>query len=257
MTTPSASRAAPIEAILFDLFHTLVDMSRAPARTSTPEILGIDPLVWSRKVIEDSPHHALGTETDPVESIRRIAHAIDPSISTARIVEAARQRPARFRSALVDVRPEVLEMLRRLRAWGLKIGLISNAGLDEVGGWDESPLAPLFDTALFSCHEGVMKPDPEIYLRAARRLDVPSARCLFAGDGGSREHEGAIAAGMRTVLMLPILEALYPTVAEARPRITDWTVDSFEGFLELVARLRREGLPSRTSAVDGGGTGDA
>lgn len=229
-------------AAAFDLFYTLVDMRHLPEAGSTPDLLGIDPKLWSRQVMERSPHHALGTETDPVESIRRIAHAIDPTIPLERIRDAARARPERFRAALLSPRPEVTSGLARLRAVGLRLGLISNAGLDEIAAWPESPLAPFFDTALFSCYEGVMKPEPEIYRRAAARLGVPSAQCLYVGDGGSQEHEGANAVGMPTVLMLGLLRESYPEIAAQRPRITRWVVESFDELVALAERVQREGL---------------
>lgn len=238
-------RPEPGKALLaaaFDLFYTLIDMRHLPAAGSTPDLLGIDPKVWSRQVMERSPHHALGTEADPVESIRRIAHAIDPAIPLEKIREAARVRPDRFRAALLRPRPEVTAGLAQLREAGLRLGLISNAGLDEIEAWPESPLAPFFDAALFSCHEGIMKPEPEIYRRAAARLGVPPDQCLYVGDGGSQEHEGASAVGMPTVLMLGLLRETYPDLAEQRPRITRWVVESFGDLVNLAQRLRREGL---------------
>ncbi|MFH1143163.1 MAG: HAD family hydrolase, partial [Candidatus Eisenbacteria bacterium] len=243
MCTENSAASRPLTAVLFDLFHTLIDLSAAPAHTSTPRLLGIEAAVWSRVVMEESPHHALGTEIDPVESIRRIAHRINPAIPMERILAAARCRPERFRAALLQVRPEVLELLGDLRRLGLRLGLISNAGLDEIACWPESPLATLIDTALFSCREGVMKPDPEIYLRAAGRLGARPADCLYVGDGASREHEGASAAGMHTVLMLAILNEVDPEAAASRRRNTRWVVDSFGEFRALVERLCRVGLP--------------
>lgn len=41
-----------------------------------------------------------------------------------------------------------------------------------------------------------MKPDPAIYLLACRRLGVAPEDCVFVGDGGDRELEGAAAVGM-------------------------------------------------------------
>ncbi len=235
-----------VEAVIFDLFHTLIDMRHAPAETSTPELLGIDPAVWSHTVTEASPRHALGEDPDPMESVRRIAHAIDPTISMERVRAAVAARPERFRAAFTRVSPDALSMLERLRGMGLPLGLISNAGLDEIEGWAASPLAPFFDVALFSCREKVMKPDPRIYRLAAERLGVAPERCLYAGDGASREHEGAREAGMRTVLMLAILNEIDPPSAAARKRDTDWVVESFSGFTCLVERLRRQGSAAAT-----------
>lgn len=228
----------PLQAILFDLFHTLVDLRSAAPGTSTSEILGVDPDLWAEQVFHHAPHHALGTVADPLESLRLIAHAIDPSIPEERIRAAAVARPARFRAALLNVRPEILGALTELRGFGLALGLVSNAGLDEVEAWSESPLAPLFGAALFSCHEGVMKPDAEIYLRAARRLHTIPEACLYVGDGGSHEHEGARAVGMRTVLILGMLRENSPRAAEQRARITDHEVETFPELLALVRALR-------------------
>ena len=240
MTAHSGPAApGPLRAVIFDLFHTLVDMTSLPPGTSTPELLGIDVHVWAQKVIEESPHHALGTVRDAYESVRLIAHAIDPSIAEDAIRRATELRPARFRAALTQVRPEILAGIETMRARGLKIGLISNAAFDEVAAWEESPLAPLFDAFLVSCHEGVMKPDVEIYHRAAQRLGVRPEACLFVGDGGSREHEGARAAGMRTVLFLGLLRANHPELADRRARNTDWELEEFGEVVALAQRLSR------------------
>jgi putative hydrolase of the HAD superfamily len=232
----------PPLAVIFDLFYTLIDMRGVSIATSTSEMLGIDSDLWSRTVMEASPHHALGVDADPVESVRKIAHAIDPAIPIERIRAAAVVRPSRSRQALTRVDPEPLALLARLRVAGLRLGLISNAGLDEIDGWDDSPLAPLFDSALFSCHEKLMKPEAAIYLRAAQQLGVPPERCLYVGDGGSREHEGANAVGMRTVLFLGLLKLTYPDTAATRPRIAHWTAESFAELGELVERLQADGL---------------
>lgn len=222
--------------MLFDLFHTLIDVNGAPGRASS-EILGIDPAAWNARLMYEAHHHALGEVADPYESIRRIAHAIDPGIPPHRIREAVEVRPRRFRSALLDVPPATLAGLTRLQALGLPLALVSNAGLDEIEAWSDSPLKPFFTAALFSCHEKVMKPDPEIYLRAAARLGAEPARCLFVGDGGSDEHDGARSAGMRTVLLLGLLARSLPAVAAARPRNTDWVLGTMDDLATLVESL--------------------
>jgi putative hydrolase of the HAD superfamily len=232
----SARRGASFQAVLFDLFHTLVLLQAAPG-ASTPEILGIEPSVWTETVFGHSPHHALGEVTDPYESIRRIAHRIDPAIPEETIRRAVEARPARFRHALTHVRPEILEGLAHLRELGLRMGVISNAAYDEIEAWNDSPLARLFDVVLFSCHEKVAKPDPVIYLRAADRLGIAAERSLFVGDGGSREHEGAREAGMSTVLILGLLREGLPEQAAKRRRDTDWVVEQFDELVALVRRL--------------------
>jgi putative hydrolase of the HAD superfamily len=228
-----AERFVRPEAIVFDLFHTLIDVNMAPG-VAASRILGIDPVVWSRKLMLESPHHALGTVKDPYESVRRIVHSIDPAIPEEKIRAVVAARPNRFHHALVHVRPEVLSGLARLRVLGLKLGLLSNAALDEIEAWEESPLKGALDAALFSCYEGLMKPDPRFYHLAARRLGVPSSRCWFVGDGGSNEHVGARLAGMKTVLILGMLQESFPEMAAQRPRDTDLVITTMGDLVELV-----------------------
>ena len=163
---------------------------------------------------------------------------LTPLIS-CQIRRAVAVRPLRFRHALLEVPPATLAGLARLAALGLPLALVSNAGLDEVEAWPDSALAPFFTAALFSCHEKVMKPDPAIYLRAAARLGVEPSRCLFVGDGGSGEHEGARNAGMRTVLLLGLLTSSLPSAAASRPRNTDWVLGTMDELATLVERLAR------------------
>jgi putative hydrolase of the HAD superfamily len=67
--------------------------------------------------------------------------------------------------------------------------------------WAESTFAPLFDAALFSADEGMMKPEPRLYRRMAGLLGVDPSECIFVGDGAYRELQGAEAVGMTAVLI--------------------------------------------------------
>ena len=59
----------------------------------------------------------------------------------------------------------------------------------------------LFDEALFSADELMMKPDPRIYRRMAELLGVDPEHCTFVGDGAYRELQGAEEVGMTAVLI--------------------------------------------------------
>jgi putative hydrolase of the HAD superfamily len=63
---------------------------------------------------------------------------------------------------------------------------------------------------------GVQKPDPEIFLHAARALDSRPEECVMVGDSVPRDVKGAAAAGMKKVLV---------TGAKSAPDAgQDWTV---------------------------------
>lgn len=192
----------PRRAVLFDLFHTLVDVGRVPG-PYTADILGVSRDQWRAACFTD--RHDIRNRTDQRTVVQRLARTIDPSISARLIDQAAAVRQQRFEQALRDVDTGTLEQLQRLRAGGLKLGLVSNASTGEVSGWSDSPLRELFDTAIFSCDCGHAKPEPEIYRLALESLDVDAGEALFVGDGGSREHRGAAAIGLYPIMLTRFL----------------------------------------------------
>jgi putative hydrolase of the HAD superfamily len=107
--------------------------------------------------------------------------------------------------------------LVRLRAAGMRLGVISNsegtieAMLTSVG------LRRHFDAIVDSWLVGVAKPDPAIFRIALDRLGVPAAEAVMVGDVPSIDIDGARAAGVRAVLVDPL--DLHPTVDV--PRVPD------------------------------------
>ena len=91
--------------------------------------------------------------------------------------------------------------LAALRERGFRIGVISDCSEEVVAAWPATPLAPLVHEAVLSAAVHLKKPDPRVYKLACERLGVAPERCLFVGDGGSRELTGASAVGMDAVLI--------------------------------------------------------
>jgi len=108
----------------------------------------------------------------------------------------------------------------------------------------ESPLASLFDVALFSCYEGVAKPEPAFYRLTAQCLGVDPTRCLYAGDGARDEHVGAREIGMSPVLVTWCLERKaperIPTLAQGCDAVVRYPGDVIELLMEQ-ARQRQHG----------------
>jgi putative hydrolase of the HAD superfamily len=191
----------PVRAICFDLFNTLVNVGRVPESVGafTADILGMDHETWRQACFGE--HHDICRPTDPLENMRCMAHAIDAEIPEAVLLKAVTHRQQRFDHALRYVEEGLVDDLAALREAGIRLALVSNASTAEVRAWPESPLAPLFDSVLFSCECGYKKPDAKIYQLALEQLAVNSSECLFVGDGGSNEHQGAHFVGMHPVLM--------------------------------------------------------
>ena len=103
-----------------------------------------------------------------------------------------------------EIRPQMVEAVRRLRAAGLPLALLSNnvTPMERTGQLGE--LLELFDAVVESSVEGVRKPEPEIYRRALARLSEAVGREIEASDCAYLDDLGinlkpARAMGMHTV----------------------------------------------------------
>ena len=102
----------------------------------------------------------------------------------------------------VSLLPGVAEGLSALRAAGYMTGVITNGNpLMQNKKLDVSGLRPLLDLAMVSGDEGVHKPDPELFCRAAARLGLSPKDCIYVGDHPVNDIEGALGAGMKAVFM--------------------------------------------------------
>jgi len=225
------------KAVLFDLFHTLASVPPPALAGEIPvsEILGVSGRDWHRLYYdEDVLGRCVGDICDGIEAMRRVTHALDPTVAEDRILEAARSRQRRFELGLTRIEPEILDALDRLRAAGVRTVLVSDAGADDVEYWDQSPLRTRLDTTLFSYKLGFRKPDPRIYKHALQAAKVEAKDALFVGDGGSDEHRGARAVGISPVLVTRFASMYFPEKLEERRAHVDWV---FEDVVAFVAAM--------------------
>jgi putative hydrolase of the HAD superfamily len=229
-----ASLVVAKRAVIFDLFHTLTSVESISGRglRSTSELLGVDRVAWSDQLNEKSDERLLGLKTDPFEIIAGMARAIDPSLSDERIRLAVENRLARFRSAVLDIPGETVGVLWELKARGKRLGLISNADVVEIAAWHENCIHHLFDSTVFSCTVGLMKPNRKIYELSLRELDVAAFEAAFVGDGGSHELVGAKEARITAVMFAGVIRTLWPERVIERAGQADYVI---ENLAELVA----------------------
>jgi len=225
------------KAVLFDLFHTLacVPPTKHTGEKSVGEILGISTAEWSRRYYEeDVLGRCVGRETDHLEAMRRVAHSIDPTVPEDRIVAAAESRRSRFERGLRGIEPAILSALDRLRDAGIRTALVSDAGADDVDAWPHCPLASRLDAVVFSFQLGARKPDRRIYEHALAAVDVHAGDALFVGDGGSDEHRGARAVGMKAVLVTRLYAMWSPEHIPARRPHADFEFEDVPEFVDAV-----------------------
>lgn len=108
----------------------------------------------------------------------------------------------RARATDVDavIRPEAVDAIRRAKAAGCKLAVLSNE-LDLFYGADfraRLPLLALFDVIADATYTQVLKPDPRAYALCLEQLGLPPAACVFVDDQ-ARNIDGARRAGMQVV----------------------------------------------------------
>lgn len=97
---------------------------------------------------------------------------------------------------------DLVELIRELRAHGIRVGLLSNNTPDLPDMMLALEVDDLFDETVISARIGVMKPEPEPYHAILRRLDVAPQQALFVDDF-SENAEAARKVGMAAVHYQP------------------------------------------------------
>ncbi|MBI3491739.1 MAG: HAD family hydrolase [Acidobacteria bacterium] len=96
---------------------------------------------------------------------------------------------------------DVPGVLRELSAAGLRIGLISNSHRCLASFQSHFELQGLISATVSSSQHGFMKPHPSIFAAALQLVDAQPADAVMVGDNFRQDVEGALAAGMRAVLL--------------------------------------------------------
>jgi HAD superfamily hydrolase (TIGR01509 family) len=97
----------------------------------------------------------------------------------------------------------LVDYIRNTLKPSYKIGLVSNIGRDWMRDFfDQHALHELFDTVVMSSEEGITKPNPLIFERAAERLGVSADECVMIDDA-PENCKGAESTGMKTILYDP------------------------------------------------------
>lgn len=102
---------------------------------------------------------------------------------------------------------ETNALVPRLKAAGLGVYLLSNAGVRIGEQLEHMPANKYLDGRVISAFERLMKPDPAIYQLACMRFGIDPATALFVDDSGAN-CEGAALAGLRSYRFTGDVDAL-------------------------------------------------
>ena len=100
--------------------------------------------------------------------------------------------------------PDLLHWLDQIAQLGLTQVLLSNTGMDS-GPVMRPVLTKLgimsrMEFAMFSAEEGLAKPNPALFMRMSRQLNVPPAQIVHVGDNPTADYAGATSAGLQAIL---------------------------------------------------------
>lgn len=138
------------------------------------------------------------------------------------------------------------KVVEALSQRGYTLGIISNVITSrEIPDWlEEDGFARYFKAVVLSSVFGRRKPDPAIYLEAARIAGVEPIRCVYVGDNLKRDVTGTRQAGFGMVIIL-----LDPQEVEAGSisdeNKPDLIIHEFSALLDIFPRCPVVQLPAR------------
>jgi putative hydrolase of the HAD superfamily len=197
------------DAVLLDLDDTLVDQASAAAAAVVAwaghdrEPASHAELVarWS----EISAHHYHRYQQRELSYVQqrreRVRDLLDPGLGDAE-ADAAFDDYRRHYDAACAPFPDALPALRRFRALGLRVGVLTNGEADrQLLKAEQAGVAEHLDVLVASSTLPASKPHPSAFLTACEQLGAGPARTLMVGDSLAHDIHGAHAAGLPAVLL--------------------------------------------------------
>ena len=135
-----------------------------------------------------------------LETLFRLAGVAEDRLDDVR---AALWRLHGERHLWTGVDRRTVAALRRLRAAGLRLGVVSNSDGRVDQALAAAGLREYFDVVVDSDLAGVEKPDPRIFSFALEALGLRPDEALYVGDIYDVDVVGAEAAGLRAALVDP------------------------------------------------------
>ena len=204
-----------IKAVLFDLGGTLLDFNwEHPAEIYHKVLLSLGisrsfdevktAFLNAEKEAEDINLFSSFGKMDPEEYWNQWVALVLKHLGIAENIELVRIVQSKWNDFTnFTLYPEVKDVLMELQQRGLKLGLISN-------GYEEDIPLVLervnLEKATFDIIVGVdaaecMKPHPDIFKYALRKLDVRPEEAMFVGDELELDYKGAKNVGMYALLI--------------------------------------------------------
>ncbi|HVO36808.1 MAG TPA: HAD family hydrolase [Candidatus Acidoferrum sp.] len=238
----------PVEAVLFDLFDTLLLLENSevyytPSLKKLHEFLNRNGIripfedfrrVYfeirdrfyseSRQTLEE-PHFNVRVS----QTLQRFGYNLDVCDP---IVTGATMAFADEFMHYVHLDNEAAEVLQNLKG-KYKLGVVSNFAIPECGFklLSKFGLRGFFDVVVISGEVNRRKPSAEIFEKALKALNVDASHTIFVGDMLDLDIKGPKNVGMKTVL---IQRKPVELVSDANP---DWIIKRLDELLPLLSTV--------------------
>jgi putative hydrolase of the HAD superfamily len=198
-------------AVLLDAMGTLLTFGDpAPRlRAGLAERLGIDvgEAAAQAAIRAEIAHYRKnlhrGRDARSLAALRtECAEAMRPALGAAAGAPGEVLTTALLDALAFSAYPDSVPTLRTLRAAGHALVVVSNWDVSLHERLEETGLAELLDGAVASAELGAAKPDGAIFARALALAGADADDAWHVGDDPAADVEGALAAGIRPVLIV-------------------------------------------------------
>lgn len=159
-------------------------------------------------------------------SLEIVLEKADRTYSEAEKIELAERKNGYYLELLEEmdesaVLENVKDVLEKLKNRGLLLA-VGSASKNAPVILEKTGLMPYFDKISCGLDTTKSKPDPEVFLVAAKKLGLPPEECLVVEDSAAG-IEAAAAGGMKSLGVGPFYQSLYADYeAPALCKVEDW-----------------------------------
>lgn len=205
------------QGVLWDMDGVLVDTGEAHFLSWSLALAEFD-----RSITRESFRATFGMNNDGV-----LKTLFGELLAPESVAEIGERKELLFRQAVkgnVQLLPGVQDWLKRLKKWGVKQAIASSAPMANINVLlDEVGIRADFE-AIVSGWSLPGKPDPAVFLEAARQIGIPAGRCVVIEDAVAGV-QGALNAGMKCIAVTTTNDAdalgEATIVAESLVELTD------------------------------------
>jgi 2-haloacid dehalogenase len=178
-------KLAGIAACVFDAYGTLFDVNSASRAAQNSLGEKWQPLaeLWRSKQLQYTWLRGLSGRHADFWQVT--GDALDFALSTLHLEDSALRARLMSLYLVLDAYPEIPHTLKRLKAAGMKLAILSNGTPNMLAAAAANAgITELFDAVLSVEEVKVYKPHPSVYALACQRLKVAPAEVCFVSSNG-------------------------------------------------------------------------